>query len=401
MQIQRSERIWLKPDGQLNKLCHISKNLYNEANYIIRQEFTKGKHRTYLNYYEMYKIMKDKVTFKQLPCNTSQQILMVLDRNWKSFFRSIKDWSKNKSKYRGQPNLPKYKKKDGSFMLIFTSIQCKIRDGELIFPKVINMKIKTRLKDVKLNQTRIIPKGIGYVLEIVYTKEVKILELNKNNILGIDMGVRNFITMGNNIGLKPIVVKGGVIKSTNQFYNKQLAKLQNKYDTLKIKKNTKKLSKLNDKKYKKMEDYFHKTSRFVIRHCIENNIGTIVIGYNKLWKQETKLGKKNTQNFVGIPFYKLVQKLSYKSEEVGIELIKIEEGHTSKCSFLDNEPIEHSENYVGKRVSRGVFRSEQGTLINADVNASYNIIKKAIPNAFGKADGIEGVALHPTRCDVL
>ena len=359
--------------------------------------------KKWIRYNELYKIMKTKqnlegeITLKQLPAQTSQQILMLLDKNWKSFFKSIKDWSKNKSKYLGQPNLPKYKKKDGQFMLIFTNQSLHIKDGILKLPKALNLNVKTRLKDVELNQVRILPTGTGYILEIVYTKETKNLDLDKDRIMGIDFGVRNFMTIGNNTGLKPIVVKGGVIKSMNQFYNKKLAMLQQKYDKSKIKKNTKKLSKLNDKKYKKMEDYFHKTSRFVIQYCIENNFGTIVIGHNANWKQEAKLGKKNTQNFVGIPFNKMIQKLEYKADEIGIKVIKEGEAHTSKCSFLDNEPIEHQEEYLGKRISRGIFKSSQGTLINADVNATYNIIKKAIPNAFAKveADGIEGVGLHP------
>ena len=122
----------------------------------------------------------------------------------------------------------------------------------------------------------------------------------------------------------------------------------------------------------------------------------VVIGYNPDWEQKCQIGKKNTQNFINIPYYKLIQQLDYKAEEQGITIIKQEESHSSKCSFLDNEPIEHHDKYAGKRISRGLFKTEKGTIINADVNGAYNILKKAFLNAV-VADRIEGVGLHPTR----
>ena len=149
-----------------------------------------------------------------------------------------------------------------------------------------------------------------------------------------------------------------------------------------------------------MKDFFHKVSRFVVDWCVEHEIGTIVIGNNDNWKQEVEMGKRNNQTFVQIPFTSLINQMGYKAEEKGIEVKEQEESHTSKCSFLDNEPIEHRGEYMGRRKSRGLFRSARGIIINADVNAGYNIIRKAVPKAFAKAeaDGIEGVGLHPVRC---
>ena len=147
---------------------------------------------------------------------------------------------------------------------------------------------------------------------------------------------------------------------------------------------------------KKINDYFHKTSRKIIKYCILNDIGTVVIGYNPDWKQHCQIGRRNTQNFVTIPYYKLIQQLGYKAEEQGITVIKQEESHSSKCSFLDNESIEHHDKYLGRRITRGLFKSQQGKIINADVNGAYNILKKAFLNAV-EADRIEDVGLHPTR----
>jgi len=392
MIVTRTEQIQFK-SKELSVLAHASKNLYNAANYIVKQEFIKN--RMWVRYYELYDLVKNTPEYKSLPAKTSQQILKLLDKNWKSFFKSINDWNTDPSKYKGRPKLPKYKAKDGENILIFTNQQCKIKDGILKFPKVVNLELKTRLQDVKLNQVRIIPNQFNYVCEIVYEKELSPEELDSDKVIGIDLGVSNIVTIGNNFGAKPIVVKGGIVKSINQFYNKEKARVQSIYDKQKIKYGNK-LAKLDHIRNNKIKDYFHKLSRFIVNYASENKVKTIIIGNNTGWKQEVNMGKKNNQNFVNIPFARLIQMIQYKSEELGIDVIINEESYTSKCSFLDLEAICKHEEYAGKRIKRGLFRSSNGTLINADLNGAYNIIRKAIPDAFAK--GIEGVGLHPKRC---
>ncbi len=340
--------------------------------------------------------MKASNNYQRLPSQTAQQTLKILDRNWKSYFSAIKEWQKDKSKFKGEPGIPKYKPKNGEFILVFTNQQVKIEDGFLFFPKKVEFKVRTRLPDItNIREARIIPKGIGYVVEIVYQKEISPNPSNKDKIIAIDLGVRNLITMVNNNGLKPFVIKGGVVKSINQYYNKERARIQSVYDRQGIK-TGKKLAELTHNRNQKIHDYFHKTSRKIIDYCLLNDIGTVVIGYNPDWKQSCGLGKRNNQNFVTIPFYKLIQQLEYKAEAQGITVIKQEESHSSKCSFLDNEPIRHHEKYQGKRISRGLFKSHKDIIINADVNGGYNILKKAFLNAI-PADRIEDVGLHPTR----
>jgi putative transposase len=295
------------------------------------------------------------------------------------------------------------KPKDGESILIFTNQQVSIRDGYLTFPKRVNLKVKTRLDDnIDISEVRIIPKSVGYVCEIVYVKNVEPLKLDRNRVATIDFGLNNIVTIANNVGEQPIIVKGGVIKSINQFYNKRKAELQSIYAEQKIY-TGEKMKVLTTKRNNKIKDQMHKISHKVIEYCITNNIGTIVIGHNKNWKQNIDMGKKNNQNFVSIPFYILTRQLQYKGEEIGNQVILQEESHTSKCSFLDSESIEHHETYIGKRISRGLFRSDKGIIINADVNGSLNIGRKAIPKAFVKtiADGIEGVVLHPKRVDTF
>ncbi|MFX1516781.1 MAG: RNA-guided endonuclease InsQ/TnpB family protein [Promethearchaeota archaeon] len=384
----------MKRQKTLSGLCHLSKSLYNEGNYQIRQEFFK--HNKWIRYNVLYHLMKSSKNYKELPAQTAQQVLKILDRNWKSFFNSIKAWKDNKSKFKGRPKLPKYKPKNGEFLLVFTNQQVRLIDNVLRFPGKVGMEIKTRLQDkTDIREVRILPKGVGYVVEIVYMKNFYPKPLNKGNIIAIDLGVRNLITTVNNNGLKPFIIKGGIVKSINQYYNKKRARIQSIYGFQGIK-TGKKLQRLTQKRNEKIKDYFHKISRCVINYCLLNDIGTVVIGYNFNWKQNCQIGKKNNQNFITIPYWKLIHQLEYKAEEQGIIVVKTEESYSSKCSFLDKESIKFHNKFLGKRISRGLYKSHGGIIINADVNGAYNILKKAFLNAVD-ADRIEDVGLHPTR----
>ena len=389
-----TEQVQLKQSLEVSNLCHLSKNLYNLANYYIRQEyFYLGN---WLRYYDLDFILKNKDVYKKLPAQTSQQILMLLDKNWKSFFRALKDYNKNPKKYFKKPRIPGYKKKNGESIVIFTNQQCRVKEGYLYFPKKVNLNpIKMRIKN-KLKEVRIIPLGCCYKIEIIYEKEKQDFHLNKDKILSIDLGLNNLITGVNNIGLQPFVIKGGVVKSVNQYYNKQLAfyrSVENKKGNFQ---DTKRIKKLHLKRNNKIKTLFHRISKNLIDYCVQNDIGTIVVGRNKNQKQKMKISKKNNQNFVQIPFNKLLKQIEYKSKLIGIDFKTTEESYTSKCSFLDNERIEKHDNYSGKRISRGLFRTSNGTIINADVNAGYNIMKKAFPNSI-MVDGIEAFGLMPQK----
>ncbi len=285
MIITRTEQIWLKPHQTISSLCHLSKNLYNESNYMVRQEFFKNK--KWIRYNELYHILKISTNYKQLPAQTAQHVLKVLDRNWKAFFIAIKVWKEDKFKFNGKPRPPSYKPKNGQFMLVFTNQQVKLKSNILRLPKKVAFRVKTRLADkTNIREVRIIPKGIGYMVEIAYQKEIDPKLLNKNNkdrIISIDLGVRNLITIVNNNGLKPFIIKGGFVKSINQYYNKERARIQSVYDHQGIK-TGKAIQKLTIKRNRKINDNFHKTSRNIIKYCVHNDIGTVVIGYNPDWK---------------------------------------------------------------------------------------------------------------------
>ena len=399
MKIIRTEQIFILDNGIISYMCHKSKNLFNQTNYILRNQFFNkerlSSYKELANEFSMPSEIEEYNNFQKLPAQTAQWTIKKVKESWSLFFRALKAYRKNPELFNGIPRPPKYKYRDAEFILIFTNQQCRIENGILKFPKIMNLELKTRLENVDLREVRIIPLGTGYNVEIVYSKEISDFnEVSANRILGIDVGVRNTITIGNSISEKGIAVKGGVLKSINQYFNKKLSRLKSINDKQrKNHENTKRINKLYMNRNRKIKDVMHKLSDAVIKYAINNKIDTIVIGHNNRWKQSAEMGKKNNQNFVQISFNTLINQIYYKGQEHGINVIIQEESYTSKCSFLDNESIEKHDNYLGKRISRGIFKSLNGTLIHADLNASYNIIKKAIPEAF--ANGIEGIGLYP------
>jgi putative transposase len=381
------------------------KNLYNYANYIIRQEFIFNGN--WLRYQQLDAILnKDQSDYKALLGQTAQQTLRLLDKNWVSFFKSIKEWKRHPEKYQGRPKLPKYKaKKSGRSVVTFTNQQCKLKNSLVSFPKIFNgFKLPTKVDNVQ--QVRIIPLGKCYKMEVIYN--VKSVEPKPFNyrIVAIDLGLDNFATLTNNVGLKPAVIKGGILKSVNQYFNKVKAEKVSTLKKIHNKDWSNELDRFTHKRNNKINDFMHKSSREVIDYCLENDISTIVIGHNKEWKQGVNIGHKNNQKFVSIPYSNFIQKLEYKCQDVGINFIETEESYTSKASFLGNDelPKEYKKDsnyeFSGKRIKRGLYKSKQGILINADVNGSYNIGRKVFPKEF-KSDGIVGVGLHPVRLQSL
>ena len=394
----RSERHLIKKSNPMWKTvddyCFQAKNIYNAANYIVRQEFINNK--KWIRYYELDRIMRENSDYYKLGSQASQLVLRSLDKNWKSFFNGIKLYSKgNKNNFLGKPNLPKYKNQNGRSALMLTNNLFKIKNEEIYFSwKPLNKfsGIKTRVNKETL-QIRFIPVGACYYMEIIYKESVKEVR-NCKNIMGIDLGINNFATISNNIGLQSIIINGRIIKSMNQNYNRLKSKIQKETGI----KWCNKLQNINDKHQRKIDYFMHCSSRYIIDYCLQNDIDTIVIGKNDRWKQLSKMGKKNNQNFEYIPYEKFISKLKYKCENQGINFMQTEESYTSGTSYLDHElPIK--ENYdKTRRKKRGLFVSNDGIKINADLNGSYQIIKKVFPNAFEQWD--RGCSLHPVRINI-
>lgn len=384
--------------NELDNLCFLSKNLYNTALYRIRQHYINTE--KYLNKFQLINqlTIEKQVDYTALPRKVSQQVIYQVDQNMQSFFKLLK--LKNKGEYERNVSLPYYKEKDGRNLLIFTNqaISKKQLETNKIIKFGKNIQTTIHTKQDLIQQVRVVPHGHDYiVVEVLYNKPEPLLKQNNQRYMSIDLGINNLCTIGTNCKeIDNIIINGKPVKSINQFYNKQVAK----YKSIQVTKcktaYTNKLRTLRIKRENRLNDYLHKTSRYIVNHLVSNNINTLIIGYNKEWKQETCIGKVNNQKFIQIPYLKLINQLQYKSRLEGINVIIQEESYTSKSSFLDNDFIptfksstELNYKFSGKRIKRGLYKSLDGKLINADLNGSLNILRKAVPNAFEKCYGIE------------
>jgi len=369
--------------NECNKLSSLSKNLYNSALYFVRQHFFKNNQ--YINYYGVNRnfIDNNQIDYIELPRKVSNQTLMLVDKSFKSFFSLLK--KKNIGKYNKKIKIPQYLPKDGKMVVIYEKgaiSRRKLKNGKI---KLSGTDIIVTTKKENINQVRIVPKLGYFIIEIIYTIKSNKNIIENNKIASIDLGVNNLMSVTSNV-FDPFIINGKPVKSINQYYNK----LKAKYQTKKI---TNKIKKLGLKRRNKIHDYLHKSSRQLVNHLVSNNITKLIIGYNKEWKQDINIGKVNNQKFVSIPYSNLIYMLTYKCEIEGISVIINEESYTSKCSFLDMEDICKHVKYLGKRIKRGLFKASDGRLINSDINGSYNILRKVVPNVF--SDGIEGLAVNP------
>lgn len=373
----------------LRELCHSAKNLYNQAVYNIRQYYFDK--RKYLNYVENNKLLKSSENYKTLNSNMAQQILKEVDGAFKSFFGLLK--LKSKGEYKEKVKLPKYLPKNSFTTLVVGFV--RLNENTFILPysqsykknhRPIKINIPPLLLDKNIKEIRIIPKFNARFFEIQYTYQVENEQrnLDKNNALAIDLGVNNLATCVTNRG-KSFIVDGKKLKSINQWFNKYNAKLQSIKDKQGYGKTlTMKQKYIWNKRNNKVNDYLSKSARIIINYCLENNIGTLVCGYNNDFQRNSDIGKRNNQNFVNIPFSKLQSKLEYLCEFYGIKYVDQEESYTSKASFFDMDIIpEYKEkdnieySFSGKRVRRGMYKTLKGYILNADVNGALNILKKS------------------------
>ena len=362
---------------ELLGLCHLSKNLYNTVLYVIRQHFFETKNddtiqKKFLNYYDVWNMLKiDNPDFKALNAHTSQLVIKQVETSFSSFFSLLK--LKQQGKYQKKVKLPHYLPKNGYNVVSFNQFKKKeLKDGYVSLPKSKNLKFK--IKHTNLHFISVVPKKDYIQVNFIYKQSEKELKPDNHKYLAIDLGVDNLATCTSNV-MQSFIIDGKKVKHINQFYNKKTSEVKSE---LKIKNNkdySHRTRQLTLKRNNKIDDYFHKTSRYIINQAVSNDIRTIIVGHNKNWKQEVKIGSMNNQKFVMIPFDKLIHQLKYKGKLEGINVIEIEEGYTSKCSFFDDESIEKHDEYMGKRVKRGLFQSKNG-LVNADVNGSFNIMRK-------------------------
>jgi len=385
----------------IDRAAFASKNLYNLANYHMRQSFIHQGKR--LGYVEVYHLVKGTDAYQSLPRKVSNDVLRLLDKNWKAFRKAMDAYHEDPSQFLGRPCLPKYKHKTEGRNILVYDIQALSKKGlkrGLVQPSMLGIEVQTKQTSVK--QVRIVPRKGYYVVEMVYERQERQAPVNPALMASIDIGVNNLAAItSNKVGFVPQLVNGRPIKSVNQYYNKRKAELQKwvKNDHF-----TARMERMTIKRTRRIDHYLHTASKRIVDLLVTEGIGTLIIGKNSFWKQESEMRKKDKQHFVQIPHARFVDMLCYKAKLVGIQVVLQEESYTSKASFLDSDPIptygkvEQEPHFSGRRVKRGLYRASGERFLNADVNGSLNILRKASPNAFG--NGVEDVAVHPGRLAV-
>ncbi len=441
----RTRQIRIKEEHRFypycKEICLASAKLYNRGTYLIRQYATaqtrleEGKHladnqkeayelirnvtlgtkyfpkKKWLTYGQLDYILKstEDAAYRGLPAQANQQILRCILRNFTSFFEAVKEYKKRAECFTGRPNMPGYKKKGRMTTAILTNQICTLKEGKYLrFPGTSQrINVGKQAGDLRLKEVRIKPHADSFVIDVVMEvedpatdkdnpllkmreKELKkhlaALESNPYRVASIDPGTNNICAVTNNFGAQPFVVRGGVIKSENHYYNKQLAKYRSDAKKCNNSYYTKRIERLHDRRNRIIKDQMHKISRAVTDWAVENQVDVVVLGHNIFQKQRIGMTHANNQNFVQIPFQVLAGMLRYKLKEKGIAFLLTEEAYSSQADFLAMDPIPEYKKgskapaMSGKRTRRGIYRHKDGTISNADINGAANIMRKVFPN---------------------
>lgn len=363
---------------EILQLCQTSKELYNKCNWHLRQAWTDAS--PIPNISELVHLVQNEESFKNLHnTKTAKQTIRMCLTDWSNFFKALRAFKVNPKSFRKQPKPPNYKEDMAQVIFYNETIKHKpARQGWLV-PTNDCFRIRS---DRKFNQVVIIPKRFGFVIEVRYqVSPVEKPEVDKNRVCCIDLGINNLCSITSD-QTSPILINGRMLKSVNQWFNKYPNKRNSR------------------KRYWRLENYFHHVSTMVVRLCVKHKIGTIIIGRNKGWKVEMNIGHVNNQNFQYIPFWNLIQKIQYKAQALGIEVVLTEESYTSKASFIDRDPLDGSK-ISGKRIKRGLYKSSDGTFLNADINGSANICRKVIQDADLLSQLDRSLAARPVKVNPL
>ena len=424
-----------KPYQKLKYCTRVCKDIYNQSLFILRRELEENNNL--ISKFDLPKVIREiknlegELNYRKLPAKSSEKVVQLASQTVKSYFKALKDWKKNPSKYRGKPKFPNFLPKNGyQVMSIYgSSLSIKgnvIQFGKKTFGQPVQISIPEKeylkyrhlwYKDIQrsitnrsdlsnrlIKMVRIIPTSSAdyFSVEIVYDKAQLLAPVDQEKAVGIDLGIDNLITMVPNFKQEILIVNGRPLKAINQWFNKKNAEVSSRINKAGHR-NTREKRDLYTKRRHKVYDYMHKGSRVVIDWCVKHKVSKIVIGVNKGWKQNVNIGKVNNQKFVSIPFSTLISHFDYKAEEYGIEVVTVTESYTSKCSALDLEPIQKHETYLGRRVHRGLFRTAEGVELNADVNGALNILRKEIGDQFivdAKGSGSNYLIDNPIRINL-
>ena len=397
---------------RLKQLTHHAKNLYNQTLWILREAYEATGQ--YFSYPSMDKAMKQvtnlegEVNYRLLKSKVAQQTLRRVDKNFKSFFVATKDFNKNPHKYSGQPQPPRFKQTPRD-NLVYDYQAFSIKGEVISLEPGLEIELPKRLVGKPIKQVEIIPKFSAFHAVFVYEEELNDFEPvpKSDKVMSIDLGLNNLATCVTNGVVKPFIIDGRKLKSVNAYYNKRKAKMQAQLEQQRGRKWSNQLQSLTDWRNALVNDYLHRATHVVVKNCVDNGISKVVIGDVAKSLDHINLGNQTNQNFVNLSLGQFVKKLGYKLGSHGIELVVTNESYTSQASFIDGDNIPQQYNpktshtFNGRRIKRGLYKSSNGMLLNADVNGAYNILRKTDSNfSFSQLVSVVrnqiGEWLHPT-----
>ena len=385
-----------KKIGGMAGAVAMSKLKYKVVPYPTRDEW-------FLSYTVLDAIFKytDHPTYRRMNSQVNQNAIKKTVKSWKSYFQLRKDYVIHPEKYKARPRIPGYIKQP-AMTAAYTNQTAKfIRKDGRAYLRFVNHKPPVLIGKESLYsgmtyvKTEVKPQYGGYSILLTFKEDIILPEVPKfpKRILGIDIGVDNFCAVANNFGDTPFLIKGGAVKSMNQNFNKERARLLSEVtkgsDSTHSKKETKRLHTLSRRRETHLRDFFYKTAWYLVRYAKRQQVEVIVAGHNEDQKQNICIGRQNNQNFVSIPFCRFLDILRYTAAKAGIPVVLREESYTSKASLLDldaipaykkGDTINHT--FSGKRVRRGLYKTNSGFFINADINGAGNILRKEYPYAY-------------------
>ena len=382
--------ILMNPDNELLQMMRDSRWIYDQALYHQRQKFfetlKEGKIKTF-TYKELYHLVSQTNEYKEMKLDSVSKAaaLRQLFSNWTGYIHSVMEYKKHPNKFTKRPNIPNYICRKSEFNLVqidktrFRSRGCE--KNEIGLPKSnVKIIIPDKIKRDSIREITIIYYHGKVKIGIVFNESIEKIKYDRNATLsvGVDIGLNNLMAITSNDKSFSYVVNGRPLKSINQFYNKQKSLMRsNLAKCNKNSKTSKRLKKLEIKRTEKISHYLNCVSKQIIELCVSHGVSKIIIGHNKLWKQNINLGKRTNQNFVYVPFNRLITQIVDKARKYeGLEVKIVEESYTSKTDHLSLEEMTHHDYPKGKRIKRGLFKSSCGKIINADINGAIGILRK-------------------------
>lgn len=391
MLLSHKTTIRLTPDQSniVGHMCYAAYKLWNTGNYE-RMNYQELRLQEYPDWYYQKKRHKDDLWYKQLPSQTAQEVLKLLDKAWKSFY------SLKRSEGIENPGPPRFKHSPIAITYMQNGILHEVSSDQVrlslpkklmgymsetygICDKYLYLKNSIFKNTDAIKQIRIYPPEKERCEVIVIYEVPDVLPLPDNGrYLSIDLGLHNLMTCYDCAAGDTFII-GRKYLSLCRYFNKEIARVRSQWSSaqyrqgIRYPKDSKHLQKLYKKRNHSVNDYLHKVTRYIVRYCREHGINTVVIGDITNIRKGKDLGHKTNQKLHALPYAKICRMLEYKLAMCGIRFVKQDEAYSSQTSPL-SEKVSRENARKRNRVKRGLYE-DRGYVWNADSVGAFNILR--------------------------